>query len=247
MTCGIYKIENLINHNIYIGQSIHIEKRWKEHCQPSHRSLISKAILKYGKENFSFQILEECPEELLDEREEYYIHKYNSITPYGYNVQEFNDGRATAFNFYDKEVFINLINDIKDNLLSFEEIAEKYDLCTSMIYYLNRGDYHTLENESYPLRPVKDLKKKYHYCCDCGKEITKGAIRCLECDHLKKRKAARPSREELKQLIYSQSFVSIGRLYGVTDNAVRKWCNIYNLPTKKKEIRKFTVEQWKEI
>ena len=51
---GIYKIENLINHKVYIGQSIHIERRWKEHCANSTSSVISKAIKKYGKENFSF-------------------------------------------------------------------------------------------------------------------------------------------------------------------------------------------------
>ena len=62
MTIGIYKIENLVNHKVYIGQSIHIEKRWQEHCRPSADSAIAKAIRKYGKENFSFQILEECSE-----------------------------------------------------------------------------------------------------------------------------------------------------------------------------------------
>ena len=46
---GIYKIENLINHKVYIGQSKHIERRWAEHCHPSAKSLISKAIKKYGK------------------------------------------------------------------------------------------------------------------------------------------------------------------------------------------------------
>ena len=40
MSIGIYKIENLINGKIYIGQSIHIERRWNEHCQTSSYSLI---------------------------------------------------------------------------------------------------------------------------------------------------------------------------------------------------------------
>lgn len=44
MSIGIYKIENLINGKKYIGQSIHIEKRWQEHCQVSSKSLIGKAI-----------------------------------------------------------------------------------------------------------------------------------------------------------------------------------------------------------
>jgi hypothetical protein len=42
--------------------------------------------------------------------------------------------------------------DIKQCELTFEEISLKYDLDLSMIYYINRGDYHTLENEMYPLR-----------------------------------------------------------------------------------------------
>ena len=50
MSIGIYKIENLINNKVYIGQSIHIEKRWQEHCQASSKSLIGKAIKKYGAE-----------------------------------------------------------------------------------------------------------------------------------------------------------------------------------------------------
>ena len=70
MSIGIYKIENLLNHKIYIGQSKHIEKRFLEHCKLSAKSLVGKAISKYGKENFSFEILEECNESELDEKEE---------------------------------------------------------------------------------------------------------------------------------------------------------------------------------
>ena len=96
---GVYKIENLINGKIYIGQSIHIERRWKEHCIPSSKSLIGKAIKKYGKENFSFQVLNECAQENLDELEEYYISKYNSIAPNGYNIETAAKGK-TSFSFY---------------------------------------------------------------------------------------------------------------------------------------------------
>jgi group I intron endonuclease len=69
MICGIYKIENLINGKIYIGQSIEIEQRWKKHLAASDDFLIHKALRKYGKENFSFTILEECDLLKLDERE----------------------------------------------------------------------------------------------------------------------------------------------------------------------------------
>ena len=108
---GIYKIENLINGKVYIGQSIHIERRWQEHCQPSSRSLIGKAIQKYGKEHFTFQVLEECMEEQLDEIEERYISEYNSVVPNGYNIETASKGK-TSFVFYDKEIFADIVEDI---------------------------------------------------------------------------------------------------------------------------------------
>lgn len=116
-----------------------------------------------------------------------------------------------------------------------------------MIYYLNRGDYHTLPNEIYPLRKVKDTKKQIRYCLDCGCEISRYGQRCLKCDHIKQRKVERPSREELKQLIRSMPFTKIGKLYGVSDNSIRKWCKNENLPFKVSEIKKYTDSQWKEI
>lgn len=86
MTCGIYKIENLINGKIYIGQSIEIEKRWKKHLAAQDDFLIHKAIRKYGKNNFNFTILEECDIKDLDEKECYWIKFYDTIIPNGYNM-----------------------------------------------------------------------------------------------------------------------------------------------------------------
>lgn len=81
-SCGIYKIENLITHKVYIGQSIHIFQRWNQHfhyeSMPWLHSLLYDDFAAYGIENFSFQILELCEEEQLDEREIYYIEKYNA-------------------------------------------------------------------------------------------------------------------------------------------------------------------------
>ena len=247
MSIGIYKIENLINHKIYIGQSIHIEKRWQQHCQPSGNSVIAKAIQKYGKENFTFQILEECSEQELDRRELFYIQYYNSIVPNGYNVTDYVNGQRHVYKFYDREILYQIIEDIKNTDLSFQDIAIKYNLDISMIYYLNRGDYHTLEGLTYPLREVKNFKKQYHYCVDCGQEISKGAIRCPACSHKAQQVCERPSRDVLKDMIRTMSFESIGRQYNVSGKAITKWCIAENLPSKKSDIKKYSDEMWAEI
>lgn len=248
MSIGIYKIENLVNGKIYIGQSIHIERRWQEHCQNSTQSLIAKAIRKYGKENFSFQILQETSDITeLNALEASYIYQYNSLVPNGYNVVAVDEQEHHQFNCYNYEVFLKIIDDIKNSNLSFQEIANLYEIDLSMVYYLNRGDYHTLSNEHYPLRPVKDMTKQHFYCIDCGCEITRGATRCVKCEHLKQRKAVRPSRDELKYLIRHNTFVALGKQYGVSDNTIKKWCKSENLPSKASEIKQYTDSQWERI
>ena len=91
--CGIYIIKNDINNKIYIGQSINIKKRiqehfWKSTCEKdiSYNSALHNAIRKYGKEHFSWEILQECEPSLLDEYEKLYIKQYNCISPNGYNI-----------------------------------------------------------------------------------------------------------------------------------------------------------------
>lgn len=88
-----------------------------------------------------------------------------------------------------------------------------------------------------------------NYCKDCGIEITNGAIRCLSCASLAQQVIQRPSREELKQLIRTKSFLAISRMYNnkITDNGIRKWCDAYGLPRTKKEIKKYSDEEWNNI
>lgn len=247
LSIGIYKIENLLNNKVYIGQSIHIETRWKQHCQNSSSSLIGKAIKKYGKNNFSFQILKECEEKDLDSFEEKYINQYQSLAPNGYNIILTSPTRILSFNKNNYNILLEIITDIKDTELSFKEIADKYDLDLSMIYYINRGDFHTLEGLTYPLRPVKDFSKKHYYCCDCGIEIYSQSQRCIKCSHVLQQKVARPNRDELKKMIREKSFVQIGKDFGVSDKAITKWCIAYNLPSKKTDIKKISDVDWEKI
>ena len=80
---GIYKITNKQNGKAYIGQSIHCGKRLDEHCKGNQ--LIDEVIQVEGIENFTFEILKEVNKQELSIWEDYYILKYNTIFPNGYN------------------------------------------------------------------------------------------------------------------------------------------------------------------
>jgi len=85
----IYKITNKINNKLYIGQTIRTLKvRWMAHCVPSSKSVISRSIHKYGKENFSFEEIDRA--ETMDElnaKEEHWIKYYDSCNKEkGYNI-----------------------------------------------------------------------------------------------------------------------------------------------------------------
>lgn len=83
---GIYKITNKLNNKSYIGQSIHCGKRLDEHCKGNQ--LIDEIIQLEGIENFTFEIMKQVKEEEKKELsywEDYYIIKYNTLFPNGYN------------------------------------------------------------------------------------------------------------------------------------------------------------------
>lgn len=89
--------------------------------------------------------------------------------------------------------------------------------------------------------------KKEYFCVDCGKSIGKGSIRCQQCE-AKTRITEKPlSREELKKLIRTTPFTTIAKSVGVSDNAIRKWCQQYGLPSKKRDIKEYTDEEWEKI
>lgn len=105
---GIYKWENLINHKCYIGQSIDLNKRIAHHFSNikngRYDNQLYKAINKYGLENFDVAIIEvlEASDDLkskLDEREKYYIQKYNSYGKNGYNQTLGVDGGISGYKF----------------------------------------------------------------------------------------------------------------------------------------------------
>lgn len=137
---GIYKIENLLSGEVYIGQSKDIENRIKEH-RYHNQSYIDKVLHDIGFENFSFSILEICNEEELDEKEDYYILQFRSNeTGYGYNLNrggqyiksgEFNNNHKLT----EKEVYA--IREAYKNHERKYEVYELYKHKISKDYFSN--------------------------------------------------------------------------------------------------------------
>jgi predicted GIY-YIG superfamily endonuclease len=96
MTC-IYKITNKINNKVYIGSSKNIKKRKWEHFHQlkkdyHHSEHLQKAYNKYGFENFTFEIVENCLNSCRKEREIYYIAKFDSANrDFGYNINDVDE------------------------------------------------------------------------------------------------------------------------------------------------------------
>lgn len=88
----IYKVTNKVNGKSYIGQTRYtLEFRWRQHLHKKDNVYFHNAIKKYGAENFSLEVLEECDVDKLNSREIFYIAKYNTFEE-GYNLTIGGDG-----------------------------------------------------------------------------------------------------------------------------------------------------------
>jgi group I intron endonuclease len=98
----IYKITNNINQKVYIGQTtVTLKKRWQRHnyeCTKKRNAMaITSAIIKYGKINFTIEEIDSCSTiDELNEKETYYIEKFNSISPNGYNIEKGGGNRIMS-------------------------------------------------------------------------------------------------------------------------------------------------------
>ena len=93
--CGIYKITNLLTEQCYIGQSVNISDRWKQHCkcglgiEASATNKLYNSMQKDGVWNFTFELLEQCSKENLNQKEKFWIEMYQS-NKFGLNIMKGN-------------------------------------------------------------------------------------------------------------------------------------------------------------
>ena len=89
---GIYKITNELNQMCYVGQAASIKKRWQQHikravgAEPLVNNKLYPAMQQYGVENFSFEVIDRCSKDKLNEREQYWQDFY-SAKKFGYSIK----------------------------------------------------------------------------------------------------------------------------------------------------------------
>lgn len=114
--------------------------------------------------------------------------------------------------------------------------GENYNRCYDLIH-----KYNIIQLNKENTREIKRCKR-------CGRPIaTSTAKLCRDCAHEIQRVCERPSREELKRKVYTRPFLQIGKEYNVSDSAIRKWCTYYSIPYKKKDIKRFTYDEWERL
>lgn len=167
MSIGIYKIENLINHKIYIGQSVEIEKRWQKHLSAKDDFVIHRALHKYGKENFSFQIIEECNLLDLDKKEKYWITYYNSLVPNGYNMIQ-GGSNGAGFAKGKKVLQYSLNGEFLEEYSSANQASLRTGIDHWSICACCRGEYRQAGGYQWKYsedkeKEIKSIKKRTNY------------------------------------------------------------------------------------
>lgn len=237
---GIYKIENLINRNSYIGQSVNIYKRWQSEKEaafnPRHEAYnypLSCAFRKYGIENFSFNILEECQREELNEKEIYWIAQYDSYNN-GYNQTPGGDTVLHMCKLTPQKALeiIEILSKDVEGVVSHRQLAKDYGVSADTIQAINAGRQWYNDNYNYPLH-VSKYDPRY-------KQVS-----------LKKEKNIKLppiSKEELEQLLIENNgnFTQVGRILNISDNGLRKWCKKLDLPTHSSDYKTIIEEKPKD-
>lgn len=173
----------------------------------------------------------------------------HEIIRYNYNKQQI-DYFATYFN---GNVYVVPVEECSGSkTLRFEppengatnyNKAEDY-LITNI--FTNTSSY-IQSKEKYINRLNDNTPRVENHCEKCNKVISKGATLCVECSKKASRKVERPDRETFKEMIRIKSFREIGKIFGVSDKSISKWCITYNLPSKKKEINNISDTDWINI
>lgn len=147
----VYKITNTINNKVYIGITQSIEKRRIQHFNCKKHHPLYNAIRKYGKDNFTFEVIDTSNDrKVLCELEKYYIKLYNSTNrKYGYNISsggEDNKGTANPRATLTEEEVINIRKLRFENIMTCKEAHKLYSDKISFSAFEKIWEWRTWKN-----------------------------------------------------------------------------------------------------
>ena len=160
MKIYIYSFINKLNGHRYIGKTNNVERRKREHKSNAYNPQIIgtdkdctwyKKIRQYGFENFDFEILEVASSETWREKERYWIEYYNTYKGVGYNETPGGDDYEHLFILTDDEA-ASIRELLQNSKISQKDIAEEYQVSSTLISNINQGQKYIDENLKYPLR-----------------------------------------------------------------------------------------------
>lgn len=228
-TTGIYKITNTVNGKTYIGSSIDIPRRWREHgkrYEKEQGKWLYQAFSKYGLEMFEFEIIEECDEENLAEREEFWILETASF-PAGYNMTP-SGTRGGGYFILTPLTLEALIHDLKETSDGYYTLSEKYGIGESSIASINTGKTYYNKDIDYPIRKTYQ-KKEPKYCLDCNERVSSESIRCKSCQ-IEYSRRERPNKETLIQSVKEKGLSGTAERYSISYVSLVKWLKFYDIP-----------------
>ena len=164
----IYRIVNDINNKDYIGKTnLSIEERFKQHCKDSKRIQyenrpLYKAINKYGIEHFHIELVEECSDKIVSEREIYWIEQYGSFKK-GYNATIGGDGK----HYIDYDM-VEYNYNIYQNMT---EVARQMNISPDAVAYI-------LKQRHVPIKSTQDISRdNFSKTVSCIDKQTKEVIK----------------------------------------------------------------------
>ena len=234
---GIYKITNVKNNKIYIGQSSDIYRRFQEHQTKgkSSRIPVDVAIQKYDKDSFTYEILEECNIAELNEKETFWIKKLNAIEN-GYNCSEGGEQQSIGENNGRSKLTEEDVIEIRkayNNHLKQKDVYEKYKDIISFGYFQNlwqgRSWAHVM-----PEVFTKENKEYYIYQNSNGGNGASAQFSDEEVIKIRERyvnESAKQIYEDYKNRVSYQTFQAMlwGRSYKtlpIYKKKEKKWINI---------------------
>ena len=234
---GIYKITKKENGKAYIGQSNNIERRFSQHCYKGEESRIPLdiAIKKYGKDAFTFQVLEECPLDKLNERQSYWIKYYNTVKN-GYNCSEGGDQQTIGENNGRSKLTEQDVKNIRLAYANHEKQREVYKKYQNIISFSYFQDLWQGRSWSHVMPEVFTEENKNYYIYENSKgsnSVRAGFTEkeVLEIRHRYVNESAKEIYKDYENRVKFQTFQAMlwGRTYKnlpIYKKKEKKWINI---------------------